>query len=39
MIHEGETYRREDERARVRVNARNRLETCIYSCRRAIEIQ
>lgn len=37
MIHEAEQYREEDERARERVNARNRLETYIYSCKQAVE--
>ena len=37
MIHEAEQYREEDERARGRVDARNRLEAYIYSCRQAME--
>lgn len=37
MIHEAEQYREDDERARERVNTRNRLETYVYSCRQAAQ--
>jgi L1 cell adhesion molecule like protein len=37
MIHDAEKYREDDERARERVNTRNRLETYVYSCRQAVE--
>ena len=37
MVHEAEQYHEEDERARERVNARNRLETYSYSCKQAVE--
>lgn len=37
MVREAEQYHEEDERARDRVNARNRLETYAYSCKQAVE--
>jgi len=37
MVNDAEQYREEDERARERVNARNRLETYSYSCKQAVE--
>ena len=37
MVNEAEQYREDDERARERVNARNRLETYAYSCKQAVE--
>jgi L1 cell adhesion molecule like protein len=37
MIHDAEQYREDDERARERVNVRNRLETYVYSCKQAVE--
>lgn len=37
MVNEAEQYREDDERARERVNARNRLETYVYSCKQAVE--
>jgi heat shock protein 1/8 len=36
MIHDAEEYREDDERARERVDARNRLETYAYSCKQAM---
>ena len=37
MVHDAEKYHEEDERARERVNGRNRLETYAYSCKQAVE--
>ena len=37
MVHDAEQYRAEDEHARERANARNRLETYLYSCKQAID--
>lgn len=37
MVNDAEQYREEDEKARERVNARNRLETYLYSCKQAID--
>lgn len=37
MVHEAEQYREDDERARERVNSRNRLETYAYSCKQAVQ--
>ena len=37
MVNDADQYREEDERARERVNARNRLETYSYSCKQAVE--
>lgn len=37
MVHDAEEYREDDERARERVNTRNRLETYVYSCKQAME--
>jgi len=37
MVNDAEQYREEDEHARERVNARNRLETYLYSCKQAVE--
>ncbi|CAF0894056.1 unnamed protein product [Rotaria sp. Silwood1] len=37
MVNDAEKYREDDEQARERVNARNRLETYVYSCKQAIE--
>ncbi|CAF4221879.1 unnamed protein product [Rotaria sp. Silwood2] len=37
MVNDAEKYREEDEQARERVNARNRLETYLYSCKQAVE--
>jgi len=37
MIHDAEQYHEDDERARERVNTRNRLETYVYSCKQAVE--
>jgi heat shock protein 1/8 len=37
MVNDADQYREEDERARERVNARNRLETYLYSCKQAVE--
>ena len=37
MVNDAEQYREDDERARERVNARNRLETYAYSCKQAVE--
>jgi L1 cell adhesion molecule like protein len=37
MVNDAEQYRDEDERARERVNARNHLETYLYSCKQAVE--
>ncbi|CAF5148637.1 unnamed protein product [Rotaria magnacalcarata] len=37
MVNEAEKYREEDEQARERVNARNHLETYVYSCKLAIQ--
>ncbi len=37
MIHDAEQYREDDERARERVNTRNRLEIYTYSCKQAIQ--
>ena len=37
MVNEAEQYHEEDERARERVDARNRLETYVYSCKQAVE--
>ena len=37
MVNDAEKYREEDERARERVNARNHLETYLYSCKQAVE--
>lgn len=37
MVNDAEKYREEDEQARERVNARNRLETYVYSCKQAVE--
>jgi heat shock 70kDa protein 1/2/6/8 len=37
MVHDAERYHADDERARERVNARNRLETYSYSCKQAVE--
>jgi L1 cell adhesion molecule like protein len=37
MVQDAEQYREEDEHARERVNARNRLETYVYSCKLAVE--
>ena len=37
MVNDAEKYREDDERARERVNGRNRLETYVYSCKQAVE--
>ncbi|CAF3320535.1 unnamed protein product [Rotaria socialis] len=37
MVNDAEKYREEDERARERVNARNRLESYLYACKQAVE--
>jgi len=37
MVNDAEKYREDDERARERINARNHLETYLYSCRQAVE--
>jgi L1 cell adhesion molecule like protein len=37
MVNDAEKYREDDEQARERVNARNRLETYLYSCKQAVE--
>ncbi|CAF0825110.1 unnamed protein product [Rotaria sp. Silwood1] len=37
MVNDAEQYREEDEQARERVNARNRLETYLYSCKQAVD--
>jgi heat shock protein 1/8 len=37
MVQEAEQYREDDEHARERVNARNRLETYVYQCKQAVE--
>jgi L1 cell adhesion molecule like protein len=37
MVNDAEQYREEDEHARERVNARNHLETYLYSCKQAVE--
>lgn len=37
MVNDAEQYREDDERARDRVNSRNRLETYAYSCKQAVE--
>ncbi|CAF1425140.1 unnamed protein product [Adineta steineri] len=37
MVNDAEQYREDDERARERVNARNRLETYTYACKQAVE--
>lgn len=37
MVNDADQYREDDERARERVNARNRLETYSYSCKQAVE--
>ncbi len=37
MVNDAEQYREEDEQARERVNARNRLEAYAYSCKQAVE--
>ena len=37
MINDAEKYRDDDDRTRERVNARNHLETYLYSCKQAVE--
>ena len=37
MVADAEQYHDDDERARERVNAKNRLETYLYSCKQAVE--
>jgi len=37
MVNDAEKYREEDESTRERVNARNHLETYLYSCKQAVE--
>jgi L1 cell adhesion molecule like protein len=37
MVNDAEKYRDDDEQARERVNARNRLETYLYSCKQAVD--
>ena len=37
MVNDADKYREDDERTRDRVNARNHLETYLYSCKQAVE--